>query len=178
LASLHEILNTLLDVSKLDAGAVIAEPRHFSAERLFSRIDDAFGAISKEKGLRFKLYFPIKDITLNTDPNLLFILLRNLIDNAIKYTATGGVLVGIRRRGESALIQVWDTGIGIPEANHQSIFDEYVQLANPERDKAKGLGLGLSIVERLASLLGTEVHVRSLKDKGSVFELTITSVSD
>jgi signal transduction histidine kinase len=173
LASLSDILNTLLDISKLDSGAVVANPRAVSSSALFSSINDSFASIAREKGLRFKLWFPVAEVTLHTDPTLLFSLLRNLIDNAIKYTSRGGVLVGLRRRGDKALLQVWDTGIGISGEDARNIFDEYVQIGNPERDRGKGLGLGLSIVQRLCGLLGTYVRVRSIPGRGSLFELDI-----
>ena len=96
-------------------------------------------------------------------------LLRNLIDNALKYTLTGGVLIGVRRRGDHALIQVWDTGIGIVPEHIDLIFDEYFQVGNPERDNAKGLGLGLSIAKRLAQALGSRISCRSHLGKGTVF---------
>ena len=105
-----------------------------------------------------------------TDQKMLLNLLRNLIDNAFKYIETGGVLVAMRRRGDHALIQVWDTGIGIAPEHIEAIFDEYFQVGNPQRDPAKGLGLGLSIVKRLAKTLGCQVGCRSRPGKGSVFE--------
>jgi CheY-like chemotaxis protein len=99
--------------------------------------------------------------------------LGNLISNAIKYTEHGNVLVAARRRGGSALIQVWDTGIGIAADYKEDIFEEYLQLGNPERDRTKGLGLGLAIVKRLARLMNTDVIVRSQLGKGSVFEFRL-----
>jgi CheY-like chemotaxis protein len=108
-----------------------------------------------------------------SDENLLLTLLRNLVSNAVKYTACGGILVSIRRRGDRALIQVWDTGIGIAPEQMDSIFEEYVQIGNPERDRAKGVGLGLAIVRRLSSLLDVGVGCRSHVGKGSVFELSV-----
>jgi CheY-like chemotaxis protein len=108
-----------------------------------------------------------------SDDNLLLTLVRNLVSNAVKYTTRGGVLVGVRRRGDRALIQVWDTGIGISPDKVEAIFEEYFQVDNPERDRAKGVGLGLAIVKRLSKLLGVEVRMRSRLGKGSVFELGV-----
>jgi len=108
-----------------------------------------------------------------TDQKMLLNLLRNLIDNAFKHTAAGGVLVAIRSRGDHALVQVWDTGIGIAPEHIEAIFDEYFQVGNPQRDRARGLGLGLSIVKRLAKTLGCEVGCRSRPGKGSVFEFRV-----
>lgn len=172
-AALNDILGTLLDISKLDSGVVKPQRLQLEVERLVERIDQSFGEIARQRGLRFKLWFPLKGLSLSTDPGLLFVLLRNLIDNALKYTEQGGVLVSFRQHRNKALIQIWDTGIGISAADRQAIFEEYVQVGNPERDKAKGLGLGLSIVRRIAGLMGTEVRCRSRPGRGSVFSLTI-----
>lgn len=172
-ASLNDILGTLLDISKLDSGVIKAVPRSLPVEDLIERIDQLFGELARQRGLRFKLWFPLRGLVLQTDPGLLFVLLRNLLDNALKYTHQGGVLMSVRRRSGQALIQVWDTGIGISMADQQAIFDEYVQVGNPERDKNKGLGLGLSIVKRIASLIGVTVRCRSVPGRGSVFELYV-----
>jgi CheY-like chemotaxis protein len=107
------------------------------------------------------------------DRKLTSTLLGNLISNAIKYTEHGNVLVAARRRGGSALIQVWDTGIGIAAEHEEDIFEEYLQLGNPERDRTRGLGLGLAIVKRLAHLMNTDVTVRSQLGRGSVFEFSL-----
>ena len=172
-AALNDILGTLLDISKLDSGVVKPQRQRLEVESLVERVDQSFGEIARQRGLRFKLWFPLRGLSLRTDPGLLFVLLRNLIDNALKYTEQGGVLVSFRRHQNMALIQIWDTGIGISAADRQAIFEEYVQVGNPERDKAKGLGLGLSIVRRIAGLMGTEVNCRSRPGRGSVFSLTI-----
>ena len=113
-----------------------------------------------------------------TDQKMLLNLLRNLIDNAFKYIETGGVLVAISSRGDRALIQVWDTGIGIAPGHCEAIFDEYFQIGNPQRDRAKGLGLGLSIVKRLAQTLGCRVSCRSRLAKGPVFEFHLPLVDE
>lgn len=171
--SLNDLLNALLDISKLDAGVVKPSPEAISVETLFNRIDAEFSTIALEKSLRFKLCFPLREMVVVSDSRLLMSLLNNLIGNAIKYTEQGGVLIGIRRRGNQALIQVWDSGIGIAPEYMSSIFEEYFQIANLERDRAKGLGLGLAIVKRLAKLLDTEVNVRSRPGLGSVFEFRL-----
>jgi CheY-like chemotaxis protein len=100
-------------------------------------------------------------------------MLGNLIGNALKYTERGGILVSIRRQQGQALVQVWDTGLGIAAEYHERIFDEYFQIGNQERDRAKGVGLGLSIVRRLSRLLGTEVQCRSRLGHGSVFQFVL-----
>jgi signal transduction histidine kinase/ActR/RegA family two-component response regulator len=171
--NLGDLLNALLDISKLDSGVITANPQVISVHDLLSSIDSEFAPIAAAKPLRFKLYFPMGEMTLFSDGNLLRSLLWNLVGNAIKYTEQGSILVAIRRRGDQAIVQVWDTGIGIAPEHMDTIFDEYFQVANPERDNAKGLGLGLSIVKRQAKLLGTEIVGRSLLGKGSVFEFRL-----
>jgi PAS domain S-box-containing protein len=171
--SLGVILDALLDVSKFDAGMVPISPEPIPIDDLFRAIDTEFAPLATAKSLRFKLYFPQASISLFTDVKLLHILLGNLIGNAFKYTGAGGVLVGVRRRGARALIQVWDTGMGIAPENMDKIFDEYFQIGNPERDRIKGLGLGLAIARRIARLLGTEIACHSRLAEGSVFEFSL-----
>ncbi len=174
--SLGDLLNTLLDISRLDAGAVKVRPELIPVEALFSQINASFSAVAAEKSLRFKLCFPFREMAIITDRHLLQHLLGNLIGNAIKYTEQGGILVAIRRRGDQALVQVWDTGIGIAAEHLDTIFEEYVQIGNPERDRTKGLGLGLAIAKRLATVLETDVICRSRPGKGSVFEFRLPCV--
>jgi signal transduction histidine kinase len=107
-----------------------------------------------------------------SDPSLLGRIVRNLLANAVRYTDRGGVVLGCRRRGNTVRIEVWDTGRGIPVERHGEIFREFYQLENPERDRRKGLGLGLAIVERLAKLLDHAVELRSSVGKGSMFAIT------
>lgn len=171
--SLGDLLNALLDISRLDAGVVKPLPEDIPAEELFCRIDAQFSALVAEKRLRFMFHYPARGMTLFTDPKLLLSLLGNLIGNAIKYTERGGILVGIRRRGKRGLIQIWDTGIGIAPEHIGDIFEEYYQVGNPARDRAHGLGLGLSIVKRLARLLRAEVSCHSRLGRGTVFEISL-----
>lgn len=171
--SLGDLLNALLDISKLDAGMVAPTLEKIDAEALLRKLDAEFASIAANKSLRLALRIPRYKTILVSDANLLQSLLSNLIDNAIKYTEHGGILVGIRRRGARALIQVWDSGVGIAPQHRKEIFEEYFQVGNPERDRTKGLGLGLSIVKRLAKLLETEVSCRSHPGRGSVFEFSL-----
>jgi PAS domain S-box-containing protein len=171
--SLGDLLNELLDLSRLDAGMIEPQPVVIQAEDLLGMIGAEFDAVFREKNLSLRLFCPLGSLTLFSDKNLLLTLLRNLVGNAVKYTARGGVLVSIRQREDRALIQVWDTGIGISPELSDSIFEEYFQVGNPERDRAKGVGLGLSIVRRLSKLLGLGVRLRSRVGKGSVFELGV-----
>jgi PAS domain S-box-containing protein len=171
--SLGELLNQLLDLSRLDAGMIEPQPVVIQAGDLLGTIGAEFDAVTREKNLSLNLFCPREGLALFSDENLLLTLLRNLVSNAVKYTARGGVLVSIRRRGDRALIQIWDTGIGIAPGQTDSIFEEYFQVGNPERDRAKGIGLGLAIVRRLSKLLGIGVRVRTREGKGSVFELSV-----
>jgi PAS domain S-box-containing protein len=171
--SLSDLLNALLDISRLDAGTIEPQPAVIHALDLLGTIGAEFDAPSREKGLSLNLYCPRQDLALFSDEHLLLTILRNLVSNAMKYTEHGGVLVSMRRRAGRALIQVWDTGIGIAPEQMDSIFEEYFQVGNPERDRSKGVGLGLSIVRRLGALLGIEVSCRSRPGRGSVFELVV-----
>jgi PAS domain S-box-containing protein len=171
--SLSELFNDLLDLSRLEAGTIEPRPTVIQAEDLIAMVGTEFDAIFHEKKLRLHLFWPRQSLALFSDSTLLQTMLRNLISNAVKYTQRGGVMIAIRRRGERALIQVWDTGIGIAEEKFESVFEEYFQIGNPEGDRAKGVGLGLAIVKRLSRLLGIEVRLRSREGKGSVFELYV-----
>jgi PAS domain S-box-containing protein len=171
--SLSELFNDLLDLSRLDAGTIEPRPAAIQADDLMGMIGAEFDAIFHQKKLRLNLFWPQQGLALFSDGTLLQTMLRNLISNAVKYTLRGGVLVAIRKRGDRALIQVWDTGIGIATEKMESVFEEYFQIGNPERDRTKGVGLGLAIVKRLSQLLGIEVHLRSREGRGSVFELSV-----
>lgn len=172
LASLHE---GLLDVSRLDAGAIVPSASHVGARDIAERIATEARPRAEEKGLALRV--AAADVVLHTDPELLIRILRNMVANAITHTHRGGVLIAVRRRGDRALIQVWDTGVGIPEEERERIFEELYQVGNRARDREQGLGLGLAIVRRLATLLGSEVRVRSTVGRGSVFELSIPTVA-
>lgn len=171
--SLGELLYSLLDISKLDSGQFMPQMKVVSVEELFTEVDAVFSPLALEKGLRFKLFYPLKGLFLTTDPGILFSVLRNLIDNAFKYTRVGGVLVGVRLRADQALIQVWDTGIGIDPSYREQVFDACFQVHDRGPDRTKGLGLGLSIAKRMAQLLGGELGFRSRPGWGSVFELSL-----
>lgn len=167
--NLSDILTELIDYSRLDSGGTLPSLKPVRAEEIFRNIEMEFAPLALARRLRLKFFFPQKELLLLTDLRLLLNLLRNLIDNAFKYTLTGGVLIDVRRRSDHALIQVWDTGIGIAPEHLDLIFDEYFQIGNPERDNAKGLGLGLPIAKRLARALGSRIACRSRLGKGTVF---------
>ncbi len=170
-ATMEQLFNALLDISRLDAGTIEAHPQHFPLQALLLDLDKQFGALAAEKQLRLR--FRPCDVTLYSDPLLIERILVNLISNAIRYTDDGGVLVACRRRGRMLRLSVIDTGRGIPPEQQQSVFQEFVQLHNPARDRSKGLGLGLAIVSRLGRLLGHRVDLRSRPGHGSVFSIDV-----
>jgi len=167
----NEMLNTLLDFSKVDAGVVKPQSRSFALQPLCNKLERELAPLAESKGLAFRL----RDTRLvaQGDPALVEMIVRNLLVNAVRYTERGAVLIGCRRRGKRVLIEVWDTGIGIPEEQHRQVFREFHQLGNPERDRRKGLGLGLAIVDGLARAMGVEVSLASRPGRGSVFRLAL-----
>jgi len=169
---LRELLNTLLDISQLDAGVVKPDLMRVAAADLLRELEVEFAPIASGKNLRLRL-FARRDLMLITDPGLLLRALRNIVGNAIKYTEQGGVLIGARRRGAHAMFQVWDTGIGIAPEHIGHIFEEYFQIGNHARDRTKGIGLGLSIVKRLVSLIDGDVVCRSQSGRGAAFEISL-----
>jgi signal transduction histidine kinase len=170
---LGELLYSLLDISKLDAGQVRPQLKELPVEELFKAVDAEFSTLALQKKLRFKLFYPFKDMVVVADPGLILSVLRNLIGNALKYTERGGVLVAARKRHRSVLIQVWDTGIGIEPHYGEQIFDEFFQIGNTQRDRAKGLGLGLAIARRMAELFDGKLSYRSRFGRGTVFEISL-----
>jgi two-component system, sensor histidine kinase len=170
-ATMEQLFNALLDISRLDAGTIEAHPVHFSLRTLLLDLDKQFGALAAEK--RLQLRFRPCEITLYSDPLLIERILVNLISNAIRYTDDGGILVACRRRGRMLRLSVVDTGRGISLDQQESVFQEFVQLHNPARDRSKGLGLGLAIVSRLGRLLGHRVELRSRPGHGSTFSIDV-----
>ena len=168
LEAVEEILTTLLDMSRLDAGAMKPEITPFRIDDILNQLRVEFEPLAKEKNLR--LTFARCSLAIKSDRRLLRRLLQNLISNAIKYTSSGRVLVGCRRRRGRMLIEVWDTGMGIPDNKRKAVFREFERL-DPGARAAQGLGLGLSIVERLARVLHVKIHLRSVPGKGSVFSV-------
>jgi len=171
-SALQDLLDTLLDISRIDAGLVVAKPLTFELGDLLARLHFDLAETAQRRGLQLRLRCG-GALHLHTDALLLERILLNLLGNALRYTQRGGVLLACRRRGDMARIEVRDTGIGIAAEAQQAIFEEYVQLDNPERDRGKGLGLGLSICQRLAHLLGTSLQLRSMPGRGSVFWLDL-----
>lgn len=161
----------LLDISRLDAGTIVANVRSFSIAELLDRIALEFGPQAQDKGILLRVVS--SRATVMSDPALLNRVINNLVSNAIRYTRDGRVLLGCRRTREGLRVEVHDTGIGIAAEHMDDIFQEFFQLQNPERDRSKGLGLGLSIVQRHAVLMGHRIHVKSTPGKGSCFAISL-----
>jgi signal transduction histidine kinase/CheY-like chemotaxis protein len=170
-ASMNELFEALLDMTKLEAGILQANPADLSMQRLLDRIETTFAALADKKGLSLRVV-PCS-AWVRSDPILLERILFNLVGNAVRYTARGGVVVGCRRRATQLRIDVCDTGAGIPEDQRQSIFSEFYQLATPAQDRNAGLGLGLAIVDRLGRLLGHPVQLESNLGRGSRFSVLV-----
>lgn len=174
LDALCELLNTLLDISKLDAGVVEKNIEHFTLEKLLNRLVSEFKEEAADKGLLF--HYISTDVVVYSDTNLLELILRNILSNAIRYTKYGKVSLNVVKTDHGKIkIVIKDTGIGIPQDKQQVIFQEFNQLGNPERDRVKGLGLGLSIVNRLVDLLGYSLEMESVPNEGTVFSLIVPS---
>lgn len=171
LASLSSLVDSLLDISRLDAGAVRPDLQRVSVKALIERIEADYRPVAEQKGLVFRVA-PV-DVQVETDPVLLERVVRNLVDNAFKYTAAGSVSLDAERDAHRVRIAVRDTGPGIQKSERERIFEEFYQAGNPERDRAKGLGLGLAIVRRLGHLLDLELQMESHVGRGSTFALTL-----
>lgn len=170
-AALESLFDALLDISKIDAGAIRATLVDFDPRDLVERLRGDFEAEAGAKGLRLHLHVCPGSCFVHSDPLLVERILRNLIANAIRYTERGGVLVALRRRGQRLKVEVWDTGIGIAADQQEAIFEEFFQVGNPERGQDKGLGLGLSIVRRLVNLLDLSMSIRSRPGRGTRFQI-------
>lgn len=174
LKGLVQLLDVLLDISKLDAGAVKVKREVFDLQELLETIGQQFSAVAAEQKLRF-IVRPTS-LLIQTDRVLLHSILANFVSNALRYTESGKILVGARRRGNFVEVQVLDTGIGIAEGQSQLIFGEFYQIGNAARRREHGLGLGLAIVKRTADLLGVRIGLRSVLGKGSVFSVWLLLV--
>jgi len=168
LENLGAQLDALLDISKLDAGVVYSRPVVLALRPLLARLASDFGPIAQARQLQMSLDAP-QDAVVLTDDVLLRRVIANLIDNAIKYTDDGDIILGMRREHGTAVVTIEDTGRGIAQDEQEKVFEEFYQLDNPERNRAKGLGLGLSIVHRLASLLGIRMEMVSRPGLGTCF---------
>jgi Na+/proline symporter/signal transduction histidine kinase/CheY-like chemotaxis protein len=170
LEAVEEIFSALLDISRLDTGVMKPELAEFRIDELLHRLEVEFAPLAREKGL--ELVVVPCSLHVRSDRRLLRRLLQNLISNAIKYTPSGRVLVGCRRRGDRLRVDVYDTGIGIPQTKHRAVFKEFHRLDQGAR-VARGVGLGLSIVQRIARVLNCEVTLRSSPGQGSCFSVAV-----
>ncbi|WP_439607151.1 PAS domain-containing hybrid sensor histidine kinase/response regulator [Hydrogenophaga sp.] len=169
LDGLGQLLNMLLDVSRLDANAVEIAPEPTDLGLLLRELEQDFQHLAHEKGLRLRVA-PCS-LWVHTDPTVLRRILSNLLSNAVRYTPRGRILLGCRRRASELDIQVWDTGIGIPPEQREAIFEEFYQVgqSTAQHHESHGLGLGLSIVKRSAQLLQAPMGLRSQPARGSMF---------
>ncbi|MFP8777860.1 hybrid sensor histidine kinase/response regulator [Hydrogenophaga sp. RWCD_12] len=169
--ALDRLLAGVLDIARLDAGKVVAGVEPIHLPELMLRVARMHDLALRDKGLRLRLH--TQDEWVLSDPVLLERILSNLLSNAVRYTERGSILFAARRRGNFLLLQVFDTGIGIPDDRLDAVFGEFTQLHNPARDPSRGTGLGLATVQRLARLLDHPLSVRSAHGKGSCFSLSV-----
>ncbi|MBI5007297.1 MAG: response regulator [Nitrosomonadales bacterium] len=175
--AMSSLLDSLLDISKLDAGIVVPQIQGIDIDIMARRLVQDFLPVAQRKHI--SLHVRCVNAMVLSDPVLLERILLNLLSNAIRYTPQNGtVLLTCRRRGEDMRIEVRDSGIGIPAEEQQNIFREFVQLANSARDRSKGIGLGLAIVERLSRLLRHPLSLRSAPGCGSTFAVTVPRMFD
>lgn len=167
LAFARRMLDSLLDVSELEAGTITPHVEDVPLAPLMRRVHQQYLAIAREKGLDLRLV--PSSLAVDSDPGLLERICDNLVSNAVRYTDRGRVLIGCRRHGGGVRLEVWDSGPGIPEAGQSMIFDDFCQLDGSAKERGAGLGLGLGLVRRLADLLNHEVGLRSEPGLGSVF---------
>jgi signal transduction histidine kinase/CheY-like chemotaxis protein len=175
LAAMSELFNSLLDISKLDAGVMGKDVSEFPIARLLTRIEATFAEAARQKGLSLRVV--ACDAWVRTDFILLERILFNLVSNAVRYTSRGGLVVGCRRRGAQLRIEVWDTGVGIPPDQRRNIFGEFYRLGESDRDRQAGLGLGLAIVDRLCRLLDHPIALTSISGRGSRFSVMVPTVA-
>lgn len=166
-----EMLNALLDYSRIEAGVLVPQPSTVPVAALLHQLEEEFGAQADQRELVYRTID--SNLQVHADATMAMLILRNFVSNALRYTSSGGILVCARRRGDQVRVQVCDTGPGIPREHHQAVFEEFHQLGNPERDKQKGLGLGLAIAKGLAQSMGATLELRSRMGRGSVFTLCL-----
>ncbi|WP_206675512.1 hybrid sensor histidine kinase/response regulator [Solimonas terrae] len=171
LSAQDALLAGLLDISRLESGTLDVRRRDLRLDALLDTLAREFGVLAESRGLRLD-YVPTRAIV-HTDEDLLRRIVQNFLSNAIRYTPRGRIVLGCRRAGEAVRIEVWDTGVGIPDAQRAVIFEEFRRLDTGRNAQERGAGLGLAIVERVARLLGHRVALRSWPGRGSVFSVTV-----
>jgi CheY-like chemotaxis protein len=171
--AMEQLLDSLLDISRLDAGVLVPAIRSFDPAPILERIRDEQLPAARARGIRLHLRLPATAQHTRSDPMLFERIVGNLVSNAVRHTRDGTVLIACRSHGGKLRVEVRDNGPGIPVESQQAIFQEFVQLGNPARARDKGLGLGLAIVRRLVDLLGHRLELRSAPGRGSVFSLEL-----
>ena len=174
LVAAEELLTTLLDISKLDAGAMEPQLSEFSLQEIMTGLSLQYSVIARQRGLA--LHTIPSRLTVRTDRRFLRRILQNFLSNAVRYTAQGRVVMGCRRKNGTVRIEVWDTGAGIEDGHREEIFEEFRRLQSKDQTGEKGVGLGLAIVRRMAGAMGHPVEVRSWPGRGSVFSVTVPVV--
>ena len=169
--STARLLNALLDVSELEAGAIKPRFESFSVNNMLISIFQSFLPLAKDKGLNFRVV--PSSLYVRSDPALLERILGNFMSNAIRYTNKGSVLIGCRKRGDKVVIEVWDTGCGISDDQMSLIYEDFYQIENKERDRGKGLGLGLALAKRLSESLEHKIVSKSTFGSGSCFSVLV-----
>lgn len=169
--ALERLFSALMDISKLDAGVIAPKRMAFALEPLLERVDREFGPLAAAKNLRFHVVGT--RLWVESDPVLLERIVANLASNAVRYTERGGVVIGARHRSNRVALEAWDSGVGIAAEETERIFEEFYQVGNPGARGGQGMGLGLAIIRRLATLLGHSVRVRSKPGKGSCFSVEV-----
>ncbi len=175
LLAVEDLLSAILDISRLDTSAPEPKPEDFPITQLFDALETQFSQTFADEGLQLR--FARTALWVRSDPALLRRILQNFVSNARRYTRSGGVLVGCRRLNGRVRLQVIDTGVGISAEDQKIVFEEFRRLSGRGKQKRRGLGLGLAIVDRIAQLLGHEVSLRSQPGKGSCFEITVPRAS-
>jgi len=174
--ALEDILSSLLEVSRLEAGVIKLQRRACSAVDIVAPLLEEYRPRAAAKRLRLNAKVP--DLALFTDPDMIRRILRNLLDNAVKFTDVGSVRLELAADGESLVIAVTDTGRGVPKEQHGQVFEDYFQGDNPQRDRRQGMGLGLAIVRRAVGMLGGDITLESIPEKGSRFEVRLPDAVD
>jgi signal transduction histidine kinase/CheY-like chemotaxis protein len=172
ITSMGALLGALLDISQLDANTLLLRPESVPVSELCASLENEFRGAVADRNVQLRVSSE-PDLWVHTDPEQLKRLLRNLLDNAVKYTREGAVTLSAYRARDNMVLSVSDTGPGIPDDKHETVFEEFVQLHNPERDRRRGLGLGLAIVRRLVELLGAELRLESEVGRGTTIAITL-----
>ncbi len=173
---MNETVSTLLNISRIESGKVIAERKLISVHKLFESVVEEHSLIASEKSINFKVNYPPTKVRLYSDSSVLKEVLGNLISNAIKYTPQSGMIVlsaKVPKKGNRLIVSVSDTGVGIPQESHSNIFSKFYRAENVIRQETSGIGLGLYLVKGLMDELGGKVWFKSEEDKGTIFYLSL-----